>query len=349
MRPRGNRLLHVLLSAPAAVLLTVASTPITHAQAAQATTPPKPYVIVIDPGHGGSPDNNHPNQLFDPGAIGVNGVLEKDVTLDISKRLATLLKAYHVDAQLTRTTDVYMSIDARSNFAIAKKADLFVSVHEDSYTDGSATGSLVLYPNNSDLNYATDLANSVGQAEASSGITNVGTRLDDNWWIHLPMPAAVVESAYLSNPQEAALLATAPFRQTVAQGIFNGLLTYLPAIKSRSAQIDTANAAEAAAAAATAELVKPNRHAISGGGGSPLMWIFAITFGFLGFRYRQVWVPTAAEIVERGFSFTRRNRHRLELRRRRASVRARVLEGRARPLITRPIRRARSVYDELTF
>src|SRR4029077_18154976 len=128
MRQRGNRFLHILLCAPAAVLLTVASTPITPAQAASQPAPPKPYVIVVDPGHGGSPDNNHPNQLFDPGAIGVNGVLEKDVTLDVSKRLATLLKAYHVDVELTRSTDVYMSIDARSSFAIAKKANLFVSV-----------------------------------------------------------------------------------------------------------------------------------------------------------------------------------------------------------------------------
>jgi len=349
MRPRGNRLLHVLLSAPAAVLLTVATTPITHAQAAHATAPPKPYVIVIDPGHGGSPNNNDPNQLFDPGAIGVNGVLEKDVTLDVSKRLAALLQSYHVDTELTRSTDVYMSIDDRSAFAIAKKADLFVSVHEDSYTDASATGSLVLYPNDNDLNYATDLANSVATAEAPEGISNVGTRLDDNWWIHLPMPAAVVESAYLSNPQEAALLATESFRQTIAQGIFNGLLAYQPDIKTRAAQIDKANAAEAAAAAAAAKVAKTKPPLSSGGGTSPLFWIFAVTLAFFGFRYRRVWVPVAAEMVERGVSLSARNRHHLELRRRRASVRARVLEGRVRPLTTQPVRRVRSVYDELTF
>jgi N-acetylmuramoyl-L-alanine amidase len=347
MRPRGKRLLHILLSAPAVVLLTVATTPITHAQAAHLATPPKPYVIVIDPGHGGSPNPKDPNQLFDPGAIGVNGVLEKDVTLDVSKRLAKLLDAYHVDAELTRTSDVYMSIAARSAFAIAKKADLFVSVHENSFTDAGATGSLVLYPNSGDLNYATDLANSVEQAEAPDGISNVGTRLDNDWWISLPMPAAVAESAFLSNPQEAALLATEPFRQTIAEGIFNGLLTYLPSIKTRSAQIAKYDAAQASAAAA--ERGKPKPTVATRGGASPLLWVFAIALAFVGFRYRQVWVPAAAGTLKRGFSRGMRSRHRVELRRRRASVRERALAGRSRPVSTHAGRRPRSVYDELTF
>ena len=350
MPSRAKRLLYILLSALAAVLMTGATTPATHALADSSSKVPAPYIIVVDPGHGGSPNNNDPNQLFDPGAIGVNGVLEKDVTLDVSQRLATLLRGYNVDVVLTRTTDKYMSIDDRSALANAAKADLFVSVHEDSFTDGSAAGSLVLYPNDNDLAFATTMANSVGQAGAADGISNVGPRLDDNWWIHLNMPACTVESAYLSNPQEAALLATEPFRQTVAQGILNGLLAYQPDIARRSKAIDAALKAGAVPVHRAGTPTTPV--AKSSGGSTLLRWLLLIGLGVLAYRKRAVIVPLVARGTARGvawgFSLNRRNRHTLERRRRRATVRARILTGRAAPM-RRPssIQRIPSVYDEL--
>ena len=76
--------------------------------------------LVLDPGHGGS----------DPGAVG-NGLREKDLTLDICKRVKKYLESNYtgIKIHMTRTTDKYLSLSQRAQFANSKKADLFVSVH----------------------------------------------------------------------------------------------------------------------------------------------------------------------------------------------------------------------------
>jgi N-acetylmuramoyl-L-alanine amidase len=86
--------------------------------------------IVIDPGHGGK----------DPGAIGPNGLVEKDLTLTISKQLAKRLKLEGFTVYLTRDSDVFIPLEERTAFANKKKADLFVSVHINSLSDQSAAG-----------------------------------------------------------------------------------------------------------------------------------------------------------------------------------------------------------------
>jgi N-acetylmuramoyl-L-alanine amidase len=79
--------------------------------------------IVVDPGHGGK----------DPGAIGRSGVMEKDVVLDISKRLKTLLeKNLGKKVILTRETDIFIPLEERTQMANAQKADLFISIHTNS-------------------------------------------------------------------------------------------------------------------------------------------------------------------------------------------------------------------------
>lgn len=76
--------------------------------------------VVLDPGHGGS----------DPGALGPNGLREKDVTLDVAHRAAPILaREIGVSTLLTRDTDVYVPLDERAARANAFNADLFVSIH----------------------------------------------------------------------------------------------------------------------------------------------------------------------------------------------------------------------------
>lgn len=76
--------------------------------------------IMIDPGHGGK----------DPGAIGVNGLEEKEVVLDVSLRLKNLIeKNLKKKVIMTRDQDVFISLDERTLLANAEKADLFISVH----------------------------------------------------------------------------------------------------------------------------------------------------------------------------------------------------------------------------
>jgi N-acetylmuramoyl-L-alanine amidase len=76
--------------------------------------------VVIDPGHGGS----------DPGAIGPRGLLEKDVVLDIAKRLGHILrKRYGIEVFFTRERDIYVPLEERTAIANSKNADLFISIH----------------------------------------------------------------------------------------------------------------------------------------------------------------------------------------------------------------------------
>ncbi|UFT98877.1 N-acetylmuramoyl-L-alanine amidase [Radiobacillus kanasensis] len=84
--------------------------------------------IVIDPGHGGS----------DPGAVN-NGLREKDLTLQLSKRIEKYLSPY-ADVTLTRETDKYLSLEQRANFANSLDADLFFSIHFDSSVNPYANG-----------------------------------------------------------------------------------------------------------------------------------------------------------------------------------------------------------------
>lgn len=94
----------------------------------------KKRVIVLDPGHGGK----------DPGAVGVTGIYEKDVVLDMSKELKKLLEATgRYTVHLTRDDDSFIKLPDRVAFARDKQADLFISVHADSNPVASARGSSV--------------------------------------------------------------------------------------------------------------------------------------------------------------------------------------------------------------
>ncbi len=75
--------------------------------------------VVIDPGHGGK----------DPGAIGYRGLKEKDVVLDVGKRLARILKEKGYNVIMTRTTDEFIPLSERTKIADKARADLFVSIH----------------------------------------------------------------------------------------------------------------------------------------------------------------------------------------------------------------------------
>ena len=99
--------------------------------------------IIVDPGHGGK----------DYGATGFQkGVYEKDVALDISKKLAAKLrKELDCEVILTRTTDRYLTLEERTAIANTKNADLFISVHTNSHRDQRAFGIETYF-----LNLATD-------------------------------------------------------------------------------------------------------------------------------------------------------------------------------------------------
>lgn len=95
------------------------------------STPKKKKIIVLDPGHGG----------HDPGAVGPNGLYEKDVVLDIALKLKKLLAAEGpAEVHLTRDKDVFIPLPQRTAIANSKNADLFVSVHANASTRKNAHG-----------------------------------------------------------------------------------------------------------------------------------------------------------------------------------------------------------------
>ncbi|MBM3244898.1 MAG: N-acetylmuramoyl-L-alanine amidase, partial [Candidatus Omnitrophica bacterium] len=91
--------------------------------------------VVIDAGHGGN----------DPGAIGRTGLREKDVNLDIAKRLSKLLRDEGVEVVMTRSSDVFVSLGRRCSIANNANADLFISIHANANPVRSLNGLEIYY------------------------------------------------------------------------------------------------------------------------------------------------------------------------------------------------------------
>ncbi len=101
--------------------------------------------------------------------IGVNGLLAKDVDLDVGKRLAALLRADLVDVVMTRSTDVYVSAARREQISVAHHAVLVISVAAATAANPNTRGSLVLYPSNPDRPFAQILSDAVAAQVATDG------------------------------------------------------------------------------------------------------------------------------------------------------------------------------------
>jgi N-acetylmuramoyl-L-alanine amidase len=105
--------------------------------------------IVIDPGHGG----------HDTGTIGPNGLEEKDLVLDVGRRLGKLLQArLGADVVFTRKDDTFIPLETRTSIANQEQADLFVSIHANSSRDPDARGVETYYLNFTSSAEALDVA-----------------------------------------------------------------------------------------------------------------------------------------------------------------------------------------------
>lgn len=249
-------------------------------------------VVAIDAGHGGQ----------DPGAHGLNGSREKDVTLSIARELARQVNATPgLKAYLTRATDEFIPLPQRARRASANKADIFLSIHADAAENRSARGSsvYVLSTRGASSQRARWLADKENAADVIGGqrlraadntltsvlldLTQSGNmkasedaadhvlsglkRVGNN---HKPeieranfavlrtsdkMPAMLVETAFISNPDEERRLTDPSFQRTLAAAILDGVDDYF----SRQPPPGTLYAARAQA----------SEVATSGAGGSP--------------------------------------------------------------------------------
>jgi N-acetylmuramoyl-L-alanine amidase len=124
--------------------------------------PQPPRMLMIDPGHGGR----------DPGAIGLSGTHEKDVTLDIARHMADALSARPgVTAKLTRDEDVFLPLEERVRIGRAAGADLFLSVHADSAPNQAARGlSVYTLSEKASDNFSKALADHENKADLMGGV-----------------------------------------------------------------------------------------------------------------------------------------------------------------------------------
>lgn len=124
--------------------------------------PRAPRLLMIDPGHGG----------HDPGAIGRIGTYEKDITLDIARRMADFLSGQPgVTAQLTRDEDVFLPLEERVRLGREAHADLFLSVHADSAPNSAARGlSVYTLSSKASDDFAKHLAEHENEADLMGGM-----------------------------------------------------------------------------------------------------------------------------------------------------------------------------------
>ncbi|MEG3789263.1 N-acetylmuramoyl-L-alanine amidase [Lysobacter sp. CCNWLW3] len=251
----------------------------------------RPLIIAIDPGHGGQ----------DPGAVGLAGKREKDVTLAIARELARQINATPgLKAYLTRDSDVFIPLPRRAQLARQAKADMFVSIHADAAENRAARGSSVYVLSLkgassqrarwlADKENSADLVGGVRLQEADNTLTSVlldltqsghmkasedaaGHVLDglkrvgNNHKPHIEranfavlrtsdMPAMLVETAFISNPDEERRLTDPAHQRALARAVLDGVNTYF----TRQPPPGTLYAARADAQPV----------AMGGGGGSP--------------------------------------------------------------------------------
>jgi N-acetylmuramoyl-L-alanine amidase len=350
MRHHRARPLHILAIAPVAAIFAGVLGPAPHALAA-ASRAPSPIVVTVDPGAGGQPTAAHPHIPFDPGAIGANGLLEKDVDLDVGLRLASLLRTDLVDVVLTRSTDVYVSAPRREQVSIAHHAALVVSVHADASSNPRTDGSLVLYPTTSSALFAQTVSDALTAQITTDGVPDAGVALGDSSWARSPAPVATVEMGYLSNRGDASLMATAHFREDVALGVRDGVEAYMPAIIARRDAIRAWRNGRSGALSPAS--LAPASAAIPGASGfqfaTVIAWLVAISLVGLLLLFRdgvaRVLVVVIAVVVRLLSGIVRMWRAALRRRRRRRRAKS-VAESTPAP-VQRPGRRTNSVYDDI--
>jgi N-acetylmuramoyl-L-alanine amidase len=186
--------------------------------------------VVIDAGHGGS----------DPGKVGVDGSLEKDINLEIALRLKKYLEQSDVRVIMTREEDAALSdagaqkkkmSDMQNRCAIANEssADLAVSIHQNSYHEEEVCGGQVFYYQDSPK--GKELAE-ILQGRFDYVLGEANRRLakpNGNYYLllHVRCPIVIVECGFLSNWKEASLLNQAEYQDRLAWTIHMGIMEYL--------------------------------------------------------------------------------------------------------------------------
>jgi N-acetylmuramoyl-L-alanine amidase len=210
--------------------------------------------VVIDAGHGG----------HDTGSIGPSGLTEKELVLDVSKRLKTLIeKELGAEVVMTRGDDAFVPLEARAAIANQQGADLFISIHANSSRTRSVRGVETFFlnlPNSKDAMETAARENaaaerSIHETEDIVKKIMLSDKVDESKELarHIQtamakrkdagpnrgvkqapflvliganMPAVLAEISFISNTQEERLLKTPAYRQQIAESLLEGVRSY---------------------------------------------------------------------------------------------------------------------------
>lgn len=190
--------------------------------------------VIIDPGHGGE----------DGGAVGVGGVVEKNINLDISLKLRDYFKASGFNVVMTRDDDRSIYDDGCKTIKEKKVSDIhnreklikdypnciFISIHQNKFEESKYSGTQVFYSKNN--RKSEMLAKSV-QNQVKISLQPDNERLikpsGSNLYIlyHTKVPAIMAECGFLSNPTEAKKLQDSEYQDQMAFSIYSGALKYV--------------------------------------------------------------------------------------------------------------------------
>jgi N-acetylmuramoyl-L-alanine amidase len=173
-------------------------------------------VVIIDPGHGGP----------DPGAVGIGGIQEKEIVLDISNRISAILEQQGVSTVLTRTSDIDLDLAPRVELADRVRATVFVSIHANAISMSRPdVNGLETYYYDSGYDLARMIHASVLQ---TAPIRDRGVRSARFYVLRKSsMPSVLVETGFVTGAEDAANLANSAHRQRMAEGIARGILQYI--------------------------------------------------------------------------------------------------------------------------
>ena len=189
-------------------------------------------VVLLDAGHGGK----------DPGKVSADDVLEKDINLEIAKKLEELLVLNDVTVVMTRTTDCDLASEgatSRKNEDLRNRAKLIretgatlvVSIHQNSYPEEDVDGAQAFYLSGSEQGklLAVMLQESL-KRELADGNHRVAKANKDYYLLKQSSeetPVVIVECGFLSNTREAALLSTEEYQEKVAFALLLGVMEYI--------------------------------------------------------------------------------------------------------------------------
>ncbi|MBW4482229.1 MAG: DUF3747 domain-containing protein [Tildeniella torsiva UHER 1998/13D] len=215
-RQRADEVYNALVAASLPAKILGASAP---AVASTPTLPPIPQgsvVVVIDPGHGGR----------DPGAVGISGLQEKQINTAISNRVQQQLAAAGITVLMTRSSDVFVDLDARAQYANRAGASVFVSIHANAISmDRPDINGLETYYFSSGERLARSIHASV---LGNTDMRDRGVRTARFYVLrYTTMPSVLVETGFVTGAQDAARFRDPAAVNRIADGIARGILNYL--------------------------------------------------------------------------------------------------------------------------